>query len=206
MKNKYILKPQNHQCKVTINLQQFITQIMQLDGKEVSKIVKKELSKVFNDVDFAGDFLKRSIEPKSAVSFSRYIEFFIPYSCNQQLFIDIDDSNNLTLRVNAQKNYFLSLIFKKNGVVDFLSLERSQAIITDGSSPFYLKGSIDTSGNFDDAYKIKRLLAILDSDDVKESNNIRKPPIVTYKERLDVVSNISENRDVISPLQKVLTY
>lgn len=206
MKNKIVLNRQRRKQKIKIDMHNLINTVMNInDNKKVPKIVKKELERSFQKVDFSNDFLKRSIEPKSAISFFRYVEFFAPYSYEQQLLIDIDDSYNLTLRIKAKKNYFLSLIFKKNGVVDFLSLDMAQIIRAD-ESPFYLRGSIETSGNFDNAYKIKRLLAILNCEDAEDSHNIRGSRIVSYRERLDIVSNISENSDAILPPQKVLTY
>lgn len=167
--------------------------LLEMQDKKInSKRIKEIIEDFFHEIEFSDDFLKKNINSHSAINFFRYICFFKKYSLTRNLFIDADCHEYLTIRINSNSNYFLSLVFNKNGVVDFLSLETGFSDNDGKVKPFHMRGSLETSENFDNAYKIRRLLAMLDNEsDFKKSsvtNNIYSSDCIgnTYDNTIEI--------------------
>lgn len=160
--------------------------------------VKKISVDKFYIINFSDDFLEKSLTTNSAINFYRYIEYLYSYSKDRELFMDVDGCGNLMLRISSTlSEAYMSLIFNQNGVVEFLSLEKGYSKQDKDLTPYYLKGSMETSENFDYAYKIGRLLAILDG--------IHKEVIPSVKKYIndfeDIFGDI-ENSSIIDSYKK----
>ena len=123
-----------------------------------------ENSKIEHNFDlyFSDLFREKEIDTYSIINLKRY-RFALQKYMNSyhQFTFDLDSKNCITLQITTTNNpTILSLTFQRNGLVDFLSIESFDN--QEESKPFYLQGTIETSNNRKYAYKLERLLNMLD--------------------------------------------
>lgn len=104
----------------------------------------------------------KDIDEYSLLNLQRYGLVLQKYmNSHHQFTFDLDSKNCIILQITTTNNpTILSLTFQRNGLVDFLSIESFDH--QQESKPFYLKGTIETSNNKRYAYKLERLLGMLD--------------------------------------------
>lgn len=114
------------------------------------------------DLYFSDLFREKEVDTYSIVNLKRYRFALQKYmNSHHQFTFDLDSKNCITLQITTTNNpTILSLTFQRNGLVDFLSIESFDN--QQESKPFYLQGTIETSNNRKYAYKLERLLNMLD--------------------------------------------